>query len=135
MSTAPVVSVEITECRAPATTAERQRRADAAARLTDLNLIPADSGEVGTDTVTGYKIRINGVDLPVPVDGYEVVATETGPAVTITIGADTVTIGTPKPPKDTARVWGAPSRDPREGVPGWAPSTVGSSSRAVVTGE
>lgn len=77
------------------------------------------------EVLVGFDLRINGAALPVPVVAYEVVPGNTGTHVTVTIRADSVTVGS-RPSVATAagrsaRTWGTVVRDPREGIPGWTP--------------
>jgi hypothetical protein len=112
-------------------TARRQR---IAARLDNLDLIDASQGKVAApteDELLGYRLTVGGVELPVPITGYEAISTEDGPAVTVTIPASRISIGDPASgkPETTAqplRVWGqADLPDPRENIPGWEPESLG----------
>lgn len=124
------VIVEITEQRVPPE-AVAQRRDRAITNLDNLGLIDASqvqSAEVDPrGVVVGYALKVNGIALPVAVSAYEVVATDRGPAVVVTLPASSVTIGETKtvpatPEGRAAGTWGAPRPDPRESFPGWKKS-------------
>lgn len=121
------VIVEITEQRIPPE-AVAQRRDQAIRNLSRLGMIDADKVERAepdpAGTLVGYALTVNGITLPVAVSAYEVVATERGPAVVVTLPASSVTIGETKtvpttPEGRAAGTWGAPRPDPRENFPGW----------------
>lgn len=122
------VIVEITEQRVPPEGVAR-RRESAVANLDGLGMIDASQGEPAEvdprGTLIGYAIKVNGIALPVAVSAYEVVATEQGPAVMLTLPASSVTIGSgktvPATPEGRAATWGDQRPDPREGIPGWKP--------------
>lgn len=94
---------------------------DAASRLAALGHIdPA----TGTTPVAGFDVSINGSVIAAQIAAYEVVAGAGGTQVILTLAADSVTIGKPKPATEghTASVWGAAGKpDPRERIPGWTP--------------
>lgn len=117
------------------------RRGRIAQRLDNLHLIDRTTGKVtepAGDEILGYRLTVNGTELPVPVTAYEVIPTEDGPALTVTIPATRISIGDPStgaetPPLRNAApdkpkqvgVWGSTGRDPREGLPGWRPESLG----------
>ncbi len=122
------------------------RRGRIAQRLDNLQLIDRTAGEIAEpegDEILGYRLTVNGVELPVPVTAYEVIPTEDGPALTVTIPATRISIGDPSASADTpplrnampdkpkqAAVWGSTGRDPREGLPGWRPESLGEQAEA-----
>ncbi|MFY1595492.1 hypothetical protein [Micromonospora sp. WMMD737] len=126
-TTPPGVTVAITERRAPASPQVQQDRTEAVERLGALGMIDPATGTQPADVLVGFDVTIAGVTLPVPAVAYEVVPGEMGPQVTLTLQADTVTLGAAQPSPVAAaraarsRTWEPTPVDPRRDIPGWAP--------------
>lgn len=122
--------IELRERRVPADEVAR-RRERAVEHLDGLGMIDASEGQMAPGhpdgQLVGYDLTVNGVALPVLVSAYEVVATETGPAVTVTIPANEVQVGVGVPVDEdrkgyVVQTWQGTQRpDPRAGIPGWTP--------------
>lgn len=106
------------------------RRQQYVANLAGLGHVPTDAQpEPEVSQPSGlYDVRVNGTLLPVVAVAYEVVNTDAGPAVTITLPASSVSVGirpAPTTPEGrAARTWSGNRPDPREGIPGWTPEVV-----------
>ncbi len=122
------VTVAITERRIPAPPGVQQDRFEAVERLAGLGMIDPSAGSPPADMLVGFDVAVSGVPLGAHVLAYEVTSGETGPQVTVTFTADTVSVGaaqaaTPAVAARNARrqVWQPAPVDPRHGIPGWEP--------------
>ncbi|MET8278281.1 hypothetical protein [Micromonospora sp. NPDC005174] len=122
------VTVAITERRVPAPPGVQQDRAEAVDRLAGLGMIDPPAGGPSADMLVGFDVTVAGVPVEAHVLAYEVTSGETGPQVTVTFAADTVTVGAAQPASPAAatrngrrQVWQPAPVDPRHGLPGWEP--------------
>lgn len=91
---------------------------------------PAPEGFDGVppgEVVVGFDVSVAGVSIDAPVVGYEITHGEGGPQVTVTLLADSVSVGAAQPSKveqarsARQRVWEPAPADPRRNIPGWEP--------------
>lgn len=88
---------------------------------------PPEADSPPTDVVVGFDVSVAGVPIGAPVLGYEITHGEGGPQVTVTLLADSVSVGAAQVSKveqarsGRRRVWQPASVDPRRNIPGWEP--------------
>jgi hypothetical protein len=136
------VRVELVSRDVPIDDDTLAHRADGVRRLAELGHLDPEQGEVAT-TRQAWFARIGGVEAEV-VD-YAISRPEQGAqaAVSLVLLVDSVSVGDPStgveqpqvrdtaPAKNERPMWGAGKSDPREKIPGWAPSNTSASGESV----